>query len=80
MASVTSTCASGSSSMKRDGMVADLVIFDEAKVTDPSTFESPHQYAAGFSYVVVNGALVLEDGALTKARPGVALRGAGAAR
>ena len=64
----------------REGMAADLVIFDEASVADPSTFESPHQYARGFSYVLVNGAAVLEDGALTKARPGAALRGAGAGR
>ncbi|MBV8858520.1 MAG: D-aminoacylase [Acidobacteria bacterium] len=64
----------------REGMAADLVIFDEARVADPSTFESPHQYAAGFDYVLVNGEAVLEEGALTKARPGAALRGAGAAR
>jgi N-acyl-D-amino-acid deacylase len=63
----------------REGMVADLVIFDEAAVADPSTFESPHQYAAGFNYVIVGGEAVLEEGALTKARPGAALRGAGAA-
>jgi N-acyl-D-amino-acid deacylase len=58
----------------REGMVADLVIFDEALVADPSTFESPHQYAAGFQYVIVGGQPVLEAGALTKARPGQALR------
>ncbi|MFL6253787.1 MAG: amidohydrolase family protein [Pyrinomonadaceae bacterium] len=58
----------------REGMVADLVIFDDAAVADPSTFESPHQYAAGFQYVIVGGQAVLEDGALTKARPGQALR------
>ncbi|HEX7315287.1 MAG TPA: D-aminoacylase [Pyrinomonadaceae bacterium] len=63
----------------REGMAADLVIFDDALVSDPSTFESPHQYAAGFQYVIVGGRAVLEEGALTKARPGVALRGAGAA-
>ena len=63
----------------REGMVADLVIFDEALVADPSTFESPHRYAAGFQYVIVGGRPVLEEGALTKARPGAALRGAGAA-
>jgi N-acyl-D-amino-acid deacylase len=55
-------------------MAADLVIFDEASVGDPSTFESPHQYAAGFSHVVVNGAVVLDAGRLTGARPGAALR------
>jgi N-acyl-D-amino-acid deacylase len=63
----------------REGMVADLVVFDDAAVADPSTFESPHQYAAGFRYVIVGGEPVLEEGALTKARPGSALRGAGAA-
>jgi len=47
-------------------------------VADPSTFESPHRYADGFRYVIVAGQPVLEEGALTKARPGVALRGAGA--
>lgn len=58
----------------REGMVADLVIFDDAAVADPSTFESPHQYAAGFSHVVVGGAVVLDDGRMTGARPGAALR------
>src|SRR5918911_863967 len=61
----------------REGMAADLVIFDDAQVADPSTFEQPHQYAAGFGYVLVNGEVVLEEGALTKARPGQALRGPG---
>jgi N-acyl-D-amino-acid deacylase len=63
----------------REGMAADLVIFDEASVADPSTFESPHQYAVGFQYVIVGGQTVLEAGTLTKVRPGQALRGAGAA-
>jgi N-acyl-D-amino-acid deacylase len=63
----------------REGMAADLVLFDDARVADPSTFESPHRYAAGFDYVLVNGEAVVEEGALTKARPGSALRGAGAA-
>jgi N-acyl-D-amino-acid deacylase len=58
----------------REGMAADLVIFDEASVADPSTFESPHQYAAGVSHVVVNGAVVLDAGRSTGARPGAALR------
>lgn len=58
----------------REGMVADLVIFDEASVADPSTFESPHQYATGFSHVVVGGAVVLDEGKMTGTRPGAALR------
>jgi N-acyl-D-amino-acid deacylase len=59
-------------------MAADLVLFDEAKVADPSTFSQPHQYAAGFSYVIVGGVPVLDDEKMTAERPGVALRGAGA--
>ena len=63
----------------REGMAADLVVFDEATVADLATFERPHQYAAGFEHVIVNGVAVVEGGKLTAARPGVALRGAGAA-
>jgi N-acyl-D-aspartate/D-glutamate deacylase len=55
-------------------MAADLVLFDDAGVADPSTFERPHQYAAGFSLVVVNGEAVFEGGRMTGARPGAALR------
>ena len=62
----------------REGMAADLVIFDDAQVADPSTFESPHQYAAGFSYVFVNGVAVVAEGRPTGARPGLALRHASA--
>ena len=56
------------------GMKADLVIFDPATVTDKATFEKPHQYAEGFSHVVVNGVLVVDEGKTTGARPGVVLR------
>jgi len=61
----------------REGMVADLVLFDEAAVADRATFTEPHQYAAGFDYVIVNGEPVIDGGRLTAARPGAALRGAG---
>lgn len=61
----------------REGFAADLVIFDETKVTDKATFDKPHQYAEGFSAVVVNGQIVFENAQLTGARPGVALYGPG---
>jgi N-acyl-D-amino-acid deacylase len=54
----------------KPGYVADIVIFDPAKVADPSTFNDPHHYAVGFSEVVVNGVPVIRDGQLTDARPG----------
>jgi len=58
----------------REGFWADLVIFDPAKVTDQATFEKPHQYSAGFDYVLVNGVGVIEDGQPTAARPGRVVR------
>jgi dihydroorotase/N-acyl-D-amino-acid deacylase len=59
----------------RAGMKADIVVFDPARVRDTATFTSPHQYAEGVSYVLVNGQIVLEDGAITAARPGRVLFG-----
>lgn len=64
--------------MIREGFSADLVIFDEKTVGDRATFEKPHQYPTGISYVMVNGELVFAGEAMTGARPGVALRGSGA--
>ncbi|HVF43307.1 MAG TPA: D-aminoacylase [Pyrinomonadaceae bacterium] len=58
----------------REGMAADLVVFDDASVSDPATFGEPHRYAAGFTYVIVNGEVVLDSGRMTGARPGAALR------
>ncbi|MEO6212340.1 MAG: amidohydrolase family protein, partial [Vicinamibacterales bacterium] len=61
----------------RSGMKADITIFDPATVRDAATFEAPHAYAAGFSHVLVNGQVVFENGAMTAARPGRVLYGAG---
>jgi dihydroorotase/N-acyl-D-amino-acid deacylase len=58
----------------RPGMKADIAVFDPATVRDTATFEKPHQYAAGFSHVVVNGQIVFENGEMTAARPGKVLR------
>jgi len=61
----------------REGFAADLVIFDEKTIIDQATFDKPHQFPLGISYVIVNGAPVLENDQMTSARPGVALRGPG---
>lgn len=61
----------------RPGAYADLVVFDANRVVDRSTFEQPRQFAEGVRYVAVNGQLVVDDGRLTAARPGRALRGPG---
>jgi dihydroorotase/N-acyl-D-amino-acid deacylase len=59
----------------RPGMKADITVFDPATVRDAATFEKPHQYAMGFPYVIVNGQIVYENGAMTAARPGRVLYG-----
>ena len=61
----------------RPGMKADVAVFDAATVIDKSEFGKPHQYAEGFSHVVVNGTAVLADGQMQAARPGRALYGPG---
>ena len=63
----------------RPGLKADLVVFDPAKVLDRATFERPHQYAEGFSYVITNGQIVFEGSTMTAARPGAVLYGSGRA-
>ena len=62
----------------REGMRADLVLFDPATVIDNATFDKPHQVSTGIIWVWVNGVAVLKDGKLTGATPGVAVRGPGA--
>jgi N-acyl-D-amino-acid deacylase len=61
----------------QEGMFADVVVFDPAKVTDHATFEKPHQYATGVKHVFVNGLQVIKDGEHTGAKPGRALWGPG---
>ncbi len=58
----------------RNGLGADVTVFDPKAVIDRSTYLEPFQYAGGIIHVVVNGRLVLEDGRPTGARPGRALR------
>ena len=64
----------------RPGMKADVVMFDPARVKDTATYEKPHQYAEGFSCVVVNGQIVFESGETTAARPGRVVYGPGKAK
>jgi N-acyl-D-amino-acid deacylase len=61
----------------RPGMYADITVFDPNTIIDNSTFEQPQQLAGGVSYVFVNGVAVLDEGKVTSALPGRALRGPG---
>lgn len=61
----------------KEGMAADIVIFDEKEVNDVSTFTKPHAYAAGFHFVIVNGVLTVDNGKHLGVRAGKALPGQG---
>ena len=58
----------------RDGMKADVVVFDPECVAARGTFENPKQFPVGIDHVLVNGQLVIDDGVQTGATPGRALR------
>jgi N-acyl-D-amino-acid deacylase len=64
----------------REGMFADVVVFDPATIIDRATFEKPHQLSEGVRDVFVNGVAVLRDGRHTNASPGRVVRGVGALR
>ena len=61
----------------KQGMWADVVVFDPATIRDKATFESPNQLSEGMEFVVVNGQPVIENGKMTGALPGKVLRGPG---
>jgi N-acyl-D-amino-acid deacylase len=61
----------------KEGMFADVVVFDPATIADRATYEKPHQYAVGVKHVFVNGVQVIKDGEHTGAKPGRALWGPG---
>jgi N-acyl-D-amino-acid deacylase len=61
----------------RPGYVADVAVFDPAKIQDHATYAESHQYATGMMHVFVNGTQVLADGEHTGAKPGRAVWGRG---
>jgi N-acyl-D-amino-acid deacylase len=54
----------------KPGFFADLTVFDPATVKDESTYAEPHRYPTGIPYVLVNGAVVVDDRRLGSARTG----------
>src|SRR5581483_3280163 len=58
----------------RQGLVADLVVFDPDAITDRSTFDDGRRLAVGVDTVLVNGTPVLWQGQRTPARPGRGLK------
>jgi len=61
----------------KEGMWADVVVFDPATIRDLATFENPNQLSEGMEYVLVNGVPVIDEGKATDALPGRVLRGQG---
>jgi N-acyl-D-amino-acid deacylase len=58
----------------KPGYAADLVVFDPKTVAEAATFAAPHAYPVGMPYVLVNGVLVVRDGAVVAdAKPGMIL-------
>jgi N-acyl-D-amino-acid deacylase len=58
----------------KEGMYADIVIFDYDKIQDTATYIDPHQFPKGIYYVIVNGTIVIEEGEHTNKFPGKPLR------
>jgi N-acyl-D-amino-acid deacylase len=61
----------------REGFAADMVIFDENTIIDRATYDKPHAFPIGISYVFVNGQVVLGSDQISDARPGEPLYGPG---
>jgi N-acyl-D-amino-acid deacylase len=58
----------------RDGMKADITVFDPWTVHTTATYETPKSFPIGIDWVIVNGEVVVADGEHTGATPGRALR------
>jgi N-acyl-D-amino-acid deacylase len=56
------------------GAFADIVVFDQNKITDMATYDQPFLKPEGIHYVFVNGIPALWDGKLTNAKSGRILR------
>lgn len=59
----------------REGMRADIAVFDEARIRDKATYEAPHQYSEGVAHVLVNGRFAVRDGKPTGVLAGVPIPG-----
>jgi N-acyl-D-amino-acid deacylase len=59
----------------KEGLVADITIFNASTVIDKSTFENPHQYPVGIEYVIVGGIVTVDTNGMTANRAGKVLRG-----
>jgi murein DD-endopeptidase MepM/ murein hydrolase activator NlpD len=63
--------------MIRDGLSADVVVFDYDTIQDRSTYEQPNLYPDGIDWVLVNGEVAIDHGRHTGARSGKVIYGPG---
>lgn len=61
----------------KEGMTADIVVFNEKEVKDVSTYDKPHAYSKGFYYVLVNGVLTMDSQKHNGIRAGKSIYGPG---
>jgi N-acyl-D-amino-acid deacylase len=59
----------------KQGMWADIVVFDPETIRDAATFDNPNQLSDGMRFVLVNGVPVIEEGKMTNALPGKVVLG-----
>ena len=64
----------------KQGMWADIVVFDPDTIRDAATFDNPNQLSDGMRFVLVNGVPVIEEGKMTNALPGKVVLGPAALR
>ena len=57
----------------KEGLVADLVIFDPDRILDQATYDYPCQFPAGIPYVLVNGAIAVDQEQYTGPLAGTAV-------
>jgi N-acyl-D-amino-acid deacylase len=63
--------------MLREGMFADITIFDHESFKDETTFSEPHKYSVGLKYVIVNGKIVVSENIHNGELPGMLVYGPG---
>ena len=58
----------------KEGMKADITIFDSKTIIDKATFKNPHQYSEGIFYVIVNGKFAIHNKDFLNIKAGEVLR------
>ena len=61
----------------REGLWADVTIFDYDRIADRATYDKPTESPEGIDYVIVNGKITIDHGQHTGVRAGRVLLGAG---